>query len=201
MRQRRAAQNNLVFIYFMQKFSLVLFCLALTFTAACSAGNTASDNVKTSSANQAPPTHEIDKPARPNPAEAVRVSADVTEIKQGSSGEAVLKLEIIKPFHVNANPPTDKNLIPTEIQLDAQNGISGGKPVYPAGEQKEFPFSEGKKLSVYEGSVIVRLPLKAEASAAKGAQTLNGKLRFQPCDNEVCYRPQTIDVSLPVTIN
>ncbi|HEX8567838.1 MAG TPA: protein-disulfide reductase DsbD N-terminal domain-containing protein [Pyrinomonadaceae bacterium] len=170
----------------MKQSLLILFCLILT---AC-AGN---ENPRGNSSNQT-------ANAQPKPAEAVRFSAEKTQIKAGNSGEAVLKLKIQPPFHVNANPPSEDNLIPTTIEFESKNGLTFEKPNYPAGELKKFQFSENPLL-IYEGEVEIKLPVKADAKAAKGEQTVNGKLRFQACDEAVCYRPETVDVVLPIEIS
>ena len=168
---------------------LILFCLVLT---AC-AGN---DNSAQNTFNQ---PAKIEHSSQPKPAEAVTFSTEPLVIKAAGSGEIPITLKIHSPFHVNANPPSEQNLIPTSLEFETKNGLMIEKPVYPAGETKKFGFSE-KPLSVYEGEVIIKLPVKAAADAQKGAQTLNGKLKFQPCDDKVCYRPQTKDVSFNVTI-
>jgi DsbC/DsbD-like thiol-disulfide interchange protein len=170
----------------MKQSLLILFCLILT---ACAGNENPIGNSPNQTAN-----------AQPKPAGAVRFSAEKTQIKAGDSGEAVLKLKIQQPFHVNANPPSENNLIPTTIEFESKNGLTFEKPNYPPGEAKKFQFSE-KPLAVYEGEVEIKLPVKADAKAAKGEQTVNGKLRFQACDEEVCYRPETIDVVLPIEIS
>lgn len=172
---------------------LVVFCSMLVFAVASCAESSRPQNSSTQTTNAR-------QTATPNPAEAVSAAIGTTDIKAGSAGEAVVKLKIQKPFHVNANPPSEENLIPTAIEFEAQNGVRFEKPIYPAGESKKFEFSE-KPLLVYEGEVEIKLPLKAEANAPRGEQKINGKLRFQPCDEEVCYRPQTADIVLPVRIS
>jgi hypothetical protein len=174
----------------MKQSLLILFCLILT---AC-AGN---ENPQSNSSNQ---TANIQKTSQPKPAEAVRFSAGKAQVKAGSAGEAVLKLKIQQPFHVNANPPSENYLIPTSVEFESKNGLTFEKPNYPAGESKKFQFSE-KPLSVYEGEIEIKLPVKADAKAAKGEQTVSGKLRFQPCDESVCYRPETVDVVVPIEIS
>ena len=168
---------------------LFLFCLVLT---ACP-GN---ENPRQTISNQ---TANNERSTQPNPAEAVSVSSAPVKIKAAETSEIAVKIKIEPPFHVNANPPSEENLIPTSVEFEPKNGLTFGKPIYPQGETKKFGFSE-KPLSVYEGEVMIKLPVKATANAQKGAQTLNGKLKFQPCDEKVCYRPQTKDVSFNVTI-
>lgn len=176
-----------------------------TLAAACSQADTArnSANSNAAASNTATPAQTAgSQTAKPNPAEAVKFSVEKpTEITAGKSGEAILNLRIVQPFHVNSNPPSEKNYIPLEIKFDGQNGVSVKNPIYPKGNLKKFAFSENQPLSVYDGEIAVKLPLEIAKTAAKGVQTLNGKLSFQACDDEVCYRPQTVAVQLPIVIN
>jgi hypothetical protein len=42
--------------------------------------------------------------------------------------------------------------------------------------------------------------LRADKSAKPGPQNLSAKLRVQACDEQVCYAPGTLDVSIPLTM-
>ena len=56
-------------------------------------------------------------------------------------------------------------------------------------------------MSEDEGSVVIKLPVRADKNATKGRHTLHTKLRVQPCNDEVCLPPRDIDAPIPVTIN
>lgn len=133
------------------------------------------------------------------PADVVRASASEVALKAGGQGEAAVRLNIADGYHINANPAS-RYQIATELKVEAGDGLTPDKPVYPASLIKKFAFSD-QPLAVYEGDVVIKLPLRADSNAAKGARTIPAKLRVQPCDNEVCYPPRTIDLSIPVTIN
>ncbi len=156
-------------------------------TTAPSPGATASPAVETGA-------------AKTPPADVVRASAEETQSRAGGSIEVAVRLEITDGYHINSNPATGKYQIPTEIDLAANDGVTAGKPVYPAGVTKKFAFAD-EPLSVYERDVTIKLPLRVAASASKGARTLNASLRVQPCDDAVCYPPRTIAVAIPVTVN
>lgn len=168
-------------------------CLSLFIFAAC---QNAPQNINTTNQN----INSATNTAQPKPADAVHLSAEKAEIKAGSAGEAIIKLKIEPPFHVNSNPPSDNNLIATQIEFEPAEGLILSNPVYQPGEQKKFSFSD-KPLSVYQGETTIRVPIKTAANITKGAKTLKGKLKFQPCDDKVCYRPQTQDVSVDITVN
>jgi hypothetical protein len=139
--------------------------------------------------------------ATPTP-QAQVVTATVEEVKlaAGGAGEAAVRLDIAGGYHVNANPASDKFYVATEVRAEAQEGVTPGKPVYPAGLQRKLGFSE-KPLSVYEGSAVIKLPLRADKTAAKGRHTLRARVRVQPCNDQECLRPREIDATIPVTIN
>jgi hypothetical protein len=130
------------------------------------------------------------------------VTATVEEAKldAGGAGEATVRLDIAAGYHVNANPASDKFYVATELRAESQEGVTPGKPVYPAGLSRKLGFAE-KPLSVYEGTVRIKLPLRADRGAAKGRHTLRARLRVQPCNDEVCLQPREIDAPIPVTVN
>ncbi len=182
----------------MKNFILVALCFLM---AACAATETPNKTVANSNAATAEPAKTPDKP-KFIAAEAVKFSvAKPIEIKAGNQTEAEVQIKIQTAYHVNSNPPSEKGFIPLEIALENSGGLIIGKPIYPEGEKKAFAFSENKPLSVYTGEIVVKLPLKADKMATTGQHQLTGKLTFQPCDEEVCYRPQTVAMTLPVTVN
>lgn len=142
-------------------------------------------------------------PAAPSPApQAQPVTATVGEVKldAGGAGEAAVRLDIAQGFHTHANPATDKFYIATALSAEPRDGITPGKPVYPPGSPRKLAFFD-KPLSLYEGSVVIKLPLRADKNAVKGRHTLRAKLRVQHCNDEACFPPRDIDAPIPVTIN
>lgn len=155
-------------------------------------------NKETANANQKPVTSQTENSL--NPAEAVKVSVEKLDVKAGTSAQATIKLNVVTPFHINANPPSEKNLIATTASIpDPKKGFFVDGTIYPKGEDKKFAFSE-KPLSVYEGETVVKIPFKVNNTAEKGENLTQVKVTFQPCTDEVCYRPQTINVELPITV-
>jgi DsbC/DsbD-like thiol-disulfide interchange protein len=130
----------------------------------------------------------------------VTAAAEEARVAAGGAGEAVVRLDIAEGWHVNANPPSDKFYIGTEVQAEAQGGVRPGKPVYPPALTKKFEFSD-QPLAVYEGRAVVRLPLRADASAAKGRHTFRARVRYQPCNDRECLQPRTIEADIPLTVN
>lgn len=166
--------------------------------AACGGGPDAS-NATTANANAG----TTPAPAQPSPKPKMQeVVATVDEVKldAGVAGEANIMLDIAEGFHVHSNPASDKFYHATEVKASPQGGMTPGKPTYPKAVMHKFGFSE-KPLSVYEGHVVIRLPLTADKTAAKGRHTFNATIHVQPCDNEVCLPPRDINAAIPVVVN
>src|SRR5215212_450317 len=173
----------------------LLLCAPLAF-ASCGGGETNANGVAATT-----PSPAATAQAAPSPRNK-EVTATVEEVKldAGGAAEASVRLDIAQGFHTHANPATDKFYIPTELRAEPQEGITPGKPVYPPGVSRKLGFAE-KPLSLYEGSVVIKLPLSADKDAAKGRHTFRAKLRVQHCNDEACFPPRDIDAPIPVTVN
>jgi len=126
----------------------------------------------------------------------IRPEQSSYKVKAGTATPLVLIVEIDDGYHINSNRPADKNLIPTSLKFDKLAGISVSPVIYPKAKLQKFGFSP-KPLSVYEGKAIFKMTARA-LPAFDGNQTLKGKLTVQACNNEVCLRPQTVDVAIPL---
>jgi len=144
-------------------------------------------------------------PAIPSPAQGiksesvVRFVAEPVEIAAGNSAEAAVRLNIQSGYHLNANPPTYSYLKATELEFNPAAGLSVGYISYPDPIVKKFPFAE-KPIAIYEGDINVKVLLKAATSAKQGLSNLAGILKVQACDDQVCYPPGELHVTVPVTI-
>ncbi len=107
------------------------------------------------------------------------------------AGGGVLRLSatIASGWHVNSHRPSEDYLIATEAKLDAQPGVTFGEPVYPAGVDKKFAFSEAA-LSVYESAFAIEVPVMWDASRPPAA--ISGQLEYQACNDKSCLAPASI---------
>jgi len=133
-------------------------------------------------------------------ADVVKVQAPAISIPAGSNADATVTVAISPGYHVNANPATFDYLIATELTADKSDGLTFGKPIYPAAAKKNFQFAPEGPLAVYEGNVQIKLPVTAAAGAAKGNRTLALHLRVQACDEEKCFPPATLNSGAAVDL-
>ena len=125
----------------------------------------------------------------------VELLSDAVEVKAGEPQVVELRFRVQDGFHINSHTPKDELLIPTVLQLNAASGMKLVEEEYPKGSTFRLPLDKTETLDVYQGEFRVSVRLVAP----KGSSTLTGLLKYQACDNEVCYPPKTLPVLVAVT--
>jgi hypothetical protein len=131
--------------------------------------------------------------------DVVNASASETAVTRGSASDAVVRLSIKSGYHVNANPASYPYLKATKLEFSPPDGTSVAYITYPPALSRKFPFAE-QPLAVYEGETLLTVRVKADKATKAGPLGLTGKLNIQACDEQVCYAPGTIDVTVPLNI-
>jgi thioredoxin:protein disulfide reductase len=110
--------------------------------------------------------------------------------RSGDSIEGTLVATIPPTWHINSAKPLDDFAIPTVITLDAATAELLNAQ-YPAHELKNFAFSGGNQVAVYEGTI--RIPFTAKLKS--GANAIKASLRYQACNDRVCLPPKSISTA------
>ena len=175
-----------------------LFLLSSLVSACSSAGTQSNGNAQqansnANSAGTAPATS-----ASSLPEDVLKATAQKVEVVAGKSGEARVSLAIKEGYHINANPASQYQ-IATQLTLEQAEGVTAGQPKYPASMTKKFAFAE-QPLAVYEKEAVIAVPLNVAAGAGSGEKAIPARLRFQACDEQVCYPPKTLQLSIPLSV-
>lgn len=103
---------------------------------------------------------------------------------------------VLSGFHVNSDKPRDEFLIP--LKLTWTSGPLAVKSItYPKPEDIKVG---DQTLAVFTGTFEIRTQFTAPPNAPTGSTVILGKIRYQACNNIMCFRPATLDVRLPVSI-
>ena len=140
--------------------------------------------------SQVPSGKEVVKP---------EVYASMEPAGRGGSFQIAVVMNIRPGFHVNAREKSEEYLIATDLKAQPPTGFTAGEVVYPKGKLETFTFSK-KPLNVYQGKVVLLLPVNALATAPLGEQHIPLKLRYQACSTELCLPPATIPLEATVNI-
>jgi hypothetical protein len=101
---------------------------------------------------------------------------------------------VAQGLHINSHTPSDDSLIPTVFSVPAESGVHVEAANYPAGAEMTLSVDPNTKLNVYTGDFVIETQLLA----TPGDHLVQGKLRYQACDQEKCMPPKTITVPIDV---
>jgi len=121
-------------------------------------------------------------------------------VKRGGSVRGTVAMDIPSGYHVNSNRPLEKFLIATELKIESPSGLRVGPVTYPRALLRNFKFSK-TRVSVYEGRAVMSFNVTVPAKAPTGSVELKGRLRYQSCNDSLCFPPKTQEVSLWLTVN
>jgi hypothetical protein len=126
----------------------------------------------------------------------------VDPAQQGSTFQAAIVMDIPSGLHVNANRPLGKFAVPTVVRVDAPRGFRVTPVNYPRGSARTFNFggADASRLSVYEGHTVFRFNVSVPANHPLGVETVRVGVRFQSCNDEVCFPPATRDLALRIAV-
>jgi DsbC/DsbD-like thiol-disulfide interchange protein len=119
--------------------------------------------------------------------------------QQGRSVQAAVVLDIPEGYHVNANKVANKFSIPTTVKLEAPEGVRLTPLVFPRGAARKLKFSNDP-LSLYEGRAVIRFTATFPANFQKGETEIRARVRYQACNNELCYPPVTREITMPIAV-
>jgi DsbC/DsbD-like thiol-disulfide interchange protein len=127
----------------------------------------------------------------------------VDPAQQGSSFRAAIVMDIPEGLHVNSNRPLGKYAVPTVVKVEAPRGMRITPVSYPTGTVRTFRFGEGtpeERLAVYEKRAIARFNVSVPADYELGVAHIKVNVRFQSCNDEVCFPPATRQLDLAIAI-
>jgi cytochrome c biogenesis DsbD-like protein len=117
-------------------------------------------------------------------------------VKRGATVVQTLKVVVVPGLHVNSDKPKDEFIIPLKLTWD--NGLLLTKSItYPKPQEIKVGTQE---LTVFTGTFPIETAFQVPSQAPVGQATIGGKLRYQACNDQMCFRPMTMDIHLPVVI-
>jgi thiol:disulfide interchange protein len=138
-------------------------------------------------------------------AQLKRPKADLTPlvaraaVRTGEPVRLALKVALPEGLHTQSNKPRDPSLIPTALTIDAPPGVTVDEIVYPPA--KDFA-QQGldQPLAVFEHEFVIGVRVSLAASLPAGEIVVPARLRYQACDNLMCFAPATADTRWAFTV-
>ena len=134
-----------------------------------------------------------------------RVGIELTSIAEadgahaGTTHRIALEARLDSGFHVNSNEPLEDFLIPTVLTLTPPDGIALEALAWPEPIMLE-QIGASEPLAVFEEAFVIGAALALGPDLAPGEYVVPGTLRYQACDERMCYIPATADLEFRVAV-
>jgi thioredoxin:protein disulfide reductase len=135
---------------------------------------------------------------RPAPAELTPI-LETDAVRAGTTARAALIIRLPEGLHTNSNRPRDPLLIPIVLSIQPPAGVSVTEIVYPPPQDLQQEGST-QPLAVFEREFTIGAQLAVDADVPAGELVVPASLRYQACDEKVCYPAVTLATrwTLPV---
>ena len=120
-------------------------------------------------------------------------------VHAGNTARVSLDVTLNAGFHVNSDRPLDPTLIPTVLTLEPPDGISLDGLAFPE------PILVGvagieEPLAVFEEEFRIGVSLDLAGDLASGLYAVPGNLRWQACNDTMCFAPKNTPVQFDLTV-
>ena len=121
----------------------------------------------------------------------VATSAEARAVVPGSRVSLWIDVTPKPAMHVYA--PEQKDFIPISLRLESRSGVTSHTARFPAPETMVSPATQDRQ-RIYSKPFRIVQEVTVGA-AARGTVTVKGALKYQACDDSICYAPVTIPVA------
>jgi thiol:disulfide interchange protein len=112
---------------------------------------------------------------------------EVPGVHAGTTVKAVVVVRLPDGYHTQSNKPRDPSLIPTVLTVNPPDGVTVEEIVFPPAHDFTQE-GQAEPLAVFEREFVIGVQFKL-AALAEGPVVVPAMLRYQTCDDSVCYAP------------
>jgi DsbC/DsbD-like thiol-disulfide interchange protein len=132
------------------------------------------------------------KPAIDTPHVTITTSVGTEKMEPG--GKVTLVVDIAPKPKMHVYAPEEKDGIPVTVTIAPHPALTPGAAEFPPPEKFFFAPLKLTQL-VYSKPFRIRSPIAIKSGSSKDTLTVNGTLRYQACDDAVCYLPKTVPLN------
>ena len=136
----------------------------------------------------------------------VTVTASAAPAAAAPGARVSLFVDITPKPKMHVYSPQQDNYIPVSLTLESNRAIRADAAVFPKAEKYFFAPLKETQLVYSKPFRIVQPVTLASASALRDARhlpgtlTIQGSLRYQACDDAICYLPKTLPISWSIDL-
>jgi DsbC/DsbD-like thiol-disulfide interchange protein len=134
------------------------------------------------------------------------IATSVTPASVSPGQKVTLNVDVTPKPKIHVYAPGQEGYIPIALSIDADPAVMPAKAKYPAGEKLLMkalnetqivyakPFRITQELKLSESGDLAR------RATDGGSLTIKGSVRYQACDDKICFLPTTVPVEWSITL-
>jgi DsbC/DsbD-like thiol-disulfide interchange protein len=129
------------------------------------------------------------------------IATSASQAAVAPGGRVALNLDIAPKPTMHVYAPGQKNYIPVSVTLDANAAVKPATITFPTPEKRdvkelgETQLVYSKPFRIVQNVGIAKTPLPKT-----GPLTIKATVKYQACDESICYAPITVPVAWTVTV-
>lgn len=141
----------------------------------------------------------------PAGAQIARVRAELATlvasdgVHPGSKVRGAVQVTLPEGLHTQSDKPRDPSLIPTVLTFDPPAGVTVTEVVFPPASDFAQAGSP-QPLAVFEREFAIGVQFAVAAGVDAGTIEVPGTIRYQACDENLCYAPITAPLTWTLTV-
>ena len=139
-----------------------------------------------------------DLPASKKETKHLTVTTSATPVTPVAGKRVTLAVDVVPKPKMHVYSPGQEGYIGITLTLDADPAFTAAKAKYPAGEKIYMAILKETQL-VYAKPFRIAQDLTLKPGT-KGAVAVKGTLRYQACDDTICYLPTTVPLAWNLTL-
>lgn len=136
------------------------------------------------------------EPAKTLETAHLTMTPSVSPAAAAAGKNVTLAVDVTPKPKMHVYSPGQDGYIAITLTLEANPAIVAGKAKYPAGEKFFMPALNETQL-VYAKPFRITQDVTVKAASGKPL-TIKGKVRYQACDDKICYLPVTVPVEFRI---
>ena len=123
----------------------------------------------------------------------------VKKLPPGKTAYVAIVIDVEEGWHINTNPAQPDFFIPTEFEVESEDGITLKATKYPKGKPFELEGFDDP-LMVYEGQVVIYGQIAIPAKLAGKSVKVRMNVKYQACNDKMCKPPATTGGTLTLEV-
>ena len=129
----------------------------------------------------------------------VSVVQSMDHYPAGDSFPLEIQISTEKGWYIHGTERGENFLIPTVLSFPASGKVRIKKIEFPMPEKITFAYAKDP-IEVFSGEIRVKALLVVAKEVLPGNHLLKGELSYQACSKDSCLPPETVSVSIPVSV-